>query len=442
MIESVPSVRAAGVIRPLALLIVVVTLLGSLTAFDRWRGEPEVILGVPDAAATVPGPGPRIVTGPPEPGAGAVTIAAVPDEEPTDPADRPRPLVDLPEPPPAAGLAQPDGEPYRPAIAFTSSQPVPDGLVFILVAGSDARPGEELRRSRADSIHLLAVNPATREGTVLGFPRDAWVEIPGHGQGRINNALVLGGPELLASTVRNLTGLPVDYYVLTGFVGLEAMVDELGGVDVPVDRRMNDRFSGARFESGWHDFTGAEALAYSRNRKDVAKGDFTRSEHQGVLILSMLAKMRAEVADDGGVRRWFGVLLRHGELDVPLDQLPILSSLARRIEPNRLDNVVAPGDVGMAGSASVVYLTEDAARLFEDLRADAVIGSPTPPPPEERERKATTTTTSTSTTTAPPTTRGPILGSTTTSTTRPPPSSTTTAPPATTTTTRLAVTIP
>src|SRR3546814_6401094 len=56
----------------------------------------------------------------------------------------------------------------------------------------------------------------TLEGTVLGFPRDAWVEIPGRGAGKINTALTFGGPQLLAETVRNLTGLPVHYYVLTG----------------------------------------------------------------------------------------------------------------------------------------------------------------------------------------------------------------------------------
>ena len=122
--------------------------------------------------------------------------------------------------------------------------------------------------------------------------------------------------------MRRLTGLPVDYYVITGFPGLMAMVDELGGVDVFVDRRMNDRNSGARFQRGWHHFTGGEALAFSRDRTDVERGDLTRSEHQGLIMLSALAKMRAEVADDAGVARWIGVLVKHTRLDVPLAKLP------------------------------------------------------------------------------------------------------------------------
>jgi LCP family protein required for cell wall assembly len=296
------------------------------------------------------------------------------------------------EPRGGSGMIPADGAPPLAAIPFTSSQPVPDGLVFILVAGSDARPREDMLRSRADSIHLLAVNPATGEGTVLGLPRDSWVEIPGHGRDKINSALALGGPDLLAATVRRLTGLPVDYWVITGFPGLTRMVDDLGGVDVMVERRMNDRASGARFERGWHRMSGAEALAFSRNRNDVANGDFSRSENQGLVMLAALTKMRSEVGDDAGVARWVGVLLNYVRLDIPRDRLPALGALARRLDPAGLRNVVAPGRVGTAKGQSVVYLTTAAARLFEDLRADATIGGASAAAAGETASTTTTTT--------------------------------------------------
>jgi LCP family protein required for cell wall assembly len=345
-----------------------------------------MVVGVPDGAGTATS-GPKVIT-------------SAPDEQRPDAGV----FVDGPgfdgrvgvEPPANAALAAPNGKPWAAPIPFDTDQEVPDGLVFVLVAGSDARPHEDLLKTRADSIHLLAVNPATGQGTLLGFPRDSWVEIPGHGRGKINNALALGGPDLLAKTVQRLTGLPVDYYVITGFRGLAAMVDELGGVDVLVNRRMNDRNSGARFQRGWHHFNGAQALAFSRNRTDVEKGDLSRSENQGLIMLAGLAKMRSEVADDGGLARWIGVLVKHAKLTVPLSKLPELGALARRLDPARLTNVVAPGRIGMTAGQSVVFLTTGAAKLFSDLRDDAVIGSA---------EEETTTTTSTAPTRSPSSTR-------------------------------------
>ena len=355
---------------------------------------PAMVVGVPDGAGTATS-GPEVITSAPDEHA----AAEVADGVFVDPA----PFGGGgPEPASNKALAAPNGKPWAAPIPFTTNEALPDKLVFILAAGSDARPGEDLLKTRADSIHLLCVNPATGQGTLLGFPRDSWVEIPGRGRGKINNALALGGPDLLAATVRRLTGLPVDYYVITGFKGLMAMVDELGGVDVPVNRRMNDKNSGARFQRGWHHMTGGQALAFSRNRTDVAEGDLSRSENQGLVILSALAKMRAEVGDDGGVARWVGVLLKHVKLNVPITRLPSLGALARKLDPDRVKNIVAPGRLGFTARQSVVFLTTEAAKMFQDLRDDAVIGAATAAPPSSSSSSTTRPPRSSSATTRPP----------------------------------------
>ena len=371
---------------------------GALGVWVKER-EPAIVVGVPQGTQQAP-PGPSVVAAAPDPATPAPVDPAAdegggPGVATAGSGGRLHPRA---EPAAAPGLARPDGRPWRPAIPFTTSQDVPDELVFVLVIGSDARPGEPLDRARADSIHLLAVNPTTRQGTILGLPRDAWVDIPGRGRNKINQALALGGPDLMAETVRHVTGLPVHYYVLTGFTGLERLVDELGGVDVRVERRMNDPHSGARLEPGWHRFSGGEALAFSRNRHDVAFGDFSRSENQGKVIVAALAKMRAEVADDDGVAQWTRFLVRHVGLDMPMSQLPALGALARSLDPGRITNVVAPGEVGWAGRQSVVFLTDEAVALFRDLRPDAVVGEATPEP---------TTTTTTQPAPTPPTTAPP-----------------------------------
>jgi LCP family protein required for cell wall assembly len=303
------------------------------------------------------------------------TLPAEPPEESTTSTEAP--TTTQTAPPPTAPAVDPfaaEGSAYGPPLAFTSAIPVPQELQFVLVIGSDARPGQDPRKHNGDALHLLAIDPRTGAGTMLGFPRDSWVQVPGHGTRKINSALALGGPQLMAQTVRHVTGLPVHYYVVTGFEGFMKLVDDMGGVNVKVDRRMNDRFSGARFNPGWHKMSGGEALAYSRDRHDVPNGDFGRSEHQGNLILSGLAKMRAEVSDDAGIRRWIGTLLRHVSLDTPPNTLEGLAVLARNVDPANIRNVVLPGRVGNAGGQSVVFLTDVAKQIFLDLRPDAVLG--------------------------------------------------------------------
>lgn len=368
--------RPAGRRAATAVLLAGVIAAGATSCSSEGRSSRPLQIGAPPAPTSSPAAGPRVIT---------------PDAAP-GPTVRARTRA---EPSPAPVLAKPDGHPWPPAIEFRSTTPVPSNLVFVLVVGSDARPGEDPRRARADSVHLLCADPRTGRGTLLGLPRDSYVEIPGYGRGKLNDALARGGPNLVAATVRNLTGLPVDYWALTGFPGITRMVDDLGGVDVPVDRRMNDRFSGARFERGWHHFNGADALAFSRNRHDVADGDFSRSANHGLLMLAALAKARAEIGDDGGIRTWLRILTRYASLDVPVDLLPRLATLARRLDPGRLTNVVAPGAVGTAGRQSVVYLSASAARLFDELRDDATVGDA----PTSSTSSSTTSSTSSSTST-------------------------------------------
>jgi LCP family protein required for cell wall assembly len=372
--------RAALVAAAVATVVLFVT----VAVVVRGPEHPDVIVGFTGSTTSTPPTEPSTIPQPP------------PSTLP--PPDLGRPP--LPEPGPARGLKIANGHPFEPAIEFHSDIPIPEDLVFVLVLGSDARPKEDLLATRADSIHLLAINPRSGQGTIVGFPRDAYVQFPKGGRGKINDALARGGPQYVAETVRQLTGLPVQYYVLTGFVGFQRMVDDAGGIDVLLERRMNDRNSGARFERGWQHFVGGEALAYARNRHDVPNGDFSRSENQGQLLLSGLGKLRASVADDARLLDFVEILRRHCRLDVPLDHLPRLAALARRMDPEKMNNVVLPGRVGYAGSASVVYLTQDAPRLFADLRDDAVIG--TAAAPTTTAPPATTTTAAPATTTTAP----------------------------------------
>ncbi len=252
--------------------------------------------------------------------------------------------------------------------------PALKGRVTFLVIGSDSGAprhgrGGSAQGGRADSIHLVVLDTATRRGISIGFPRDSYVPIPGRGTDKINAAMSSGGPPLLISTIERLTGITVNYYVLTSFDGLVDIVDKVGGVTVGVDMNLVDRFSGANFRKGTQKLNGGQALAYSRARHGTPRGDLTRSEHQGQVLLGGLATFQRQVTKDPGlVMKWLAVLNDEVKTDIPFVELVRLALLATQVPPGRINNVVAPGVPGSAGAASVVRLTSGASALFSRVR--------------------------------------------------------------------------
>jgi LCP family protein required for cell wall assembly len=248
------------------------------------------------------------------------------------------------------------------------------GLLFFLVIGSDARPGERVGRLRADSIHIVGVNPKRRGGAILGIPRDSFVHIPGAGTRKINDALSIGGPRLMVRTVRRLTGIPIDGYLLTGFKGFASFVGRIGGLRVKVPYRMNDAASGARFRRGVRRLSGNGALAFARNRHDAPGGDFGRSHNQGRLILAALRTFRKAVRrEPAALFTWVVAGMATVRTNLSLGEALGMMLAAPRIEPSRVKNRVVSGSGGMAGGASVVHLGAPAQRMFRDLRRDGML---------------------------------------------------------------------
>lgn len=262
--------------------------------------------------------------------------------------------------------------------------PVLDGNkpIFILVIGSDARPDEEATSTRADSLHIVAINPDKHKATIVGIPRDSYVEIPGHGSNKINAALFYGGPELVVKTVEQLTGLTMDYWALTGFKTFEQMVNGIDGLVVDVPFAMNDSASGAFFEPGIQRLDGEKALAFARNRHGLPSGDFGRSENQGLLLVSALHQMKKEFnKDPNSMLTWVASFMRRATTALSLDEVVDLAFTGTAINPERVVNVVVTGGVGMAGTMSVVNLDQaEVDRISDDLKDDGILKEANIPP--------------------------------------------------------------
>ena len=245
------------------------------------------------------------------------------------------------------------------------------GPRMIAVVGSDARTGEQADETRADSIHFVTLD-GSGAGAVVGLPRDSYVPVPGYGTTKITGSLALGGPAVMLESFRDLTGLPLEGYVLTGFNGFKSMIDTLGGVEVEVPFPINDTAAKASLSAGLQVLNGLDALVFARARKTVPGGDFGRSQHQGDILVAAAQMVRGlgPSAVPG--------LLQTAEpcfhTDLAPEQLFTFSVLAIKANLEEMPNLVAAGSPGWAGSASVAYLADSAYATFADLQ-DGRIGS-------------------------------------------------------------------
>jgi LCP family protein required for cell wall assembly len=249
------------------------------------------------------------------------------------------------------------------------------GPMFVLVIGSDARPGADPAHGLADSLHIVGVDPRTGTASILGIPRDSFVPIPGLGTDKINASLARGGPDLVVRTVERLSGIHIDGYVLTGFAGFERLVDAIGPIAIDVPYAMNDPSSHAEFRPGRTELNAREALAFSRDRHDAPGGDFGRSLNQGRLLVAALATLRADLrAGDLAVLPWILAGARHLETDLDLWQMLELLLSAPAVDPGAVRIRVVPGRTATIGGRSIVLLAPEARAMFRDLARDGVLG--------------------------------------------------------------------
>lgn len=234
---------------------------------------------------------------------------------------------------------------------------------YVLVIGTDARPGQDQVNFRADSIHLLASNISERSGGILGFPRDTYVDAP-YGADKYTHVNVYSGQQAMVDVASELSGQPVEGHIVTGFTGFQQLVNDFGGVWVDVPFGMADWRAQAYMSAGYQLLWGDKALGFSRNR-NITGGDFKRSFHQGVVIAAGLQGVLDR--EMGALPSLIAILHQYAWTDLPLGDLVTLAAGAFLLDPALVGNQVLPGSVTFRGGASVVVLSPGAEDLFRDL---------------------------------------------------------------------------
>ena len=284
-----------------------------------------------------------------------------------------------------------------------------------LLLGSDSRAGLPIDEqhqfgtnqqiggtNRADTIMLVHTDPALQKAIVVSFPRDLWVDIPGHGFNRINAAfeggLEHGGPQLMAQTVSDLTGLRIDHYLYVDLNGFQQVVDKLGGVDLcipsydvntPGDLSQHvhgggmtlihygepgyvaDPNTGLHIKPGCQHLGGYQALAYVRTRSlpcDVVP-DFARIGRQQQFLRALISQMLkpAELAKAPTLVDPVLESLHRDSKFLPGDLVYLVGQL-QGISTGAVQFRTVPAVGAMIGGQSVVRMEPRARTIFAAIR--------------------------------------------------------------------------
>jgi LCP family protein required for cell wall assembly len=196
-----------------------------------------------------------------------------------------------------------------PVASLGAGADVDGGDTNYLLVGSDSRDGlteAELLEVRTgikdgggsgtltDTIVLVHLPAGGGEPTLVSFPRDSFVDIPGHGTGRINSAFARGeaaeqgtGPATLVATVQQLSGLSIDHYLEVGFISFLRITDALGGVEVNLCQATADVKAGIDLPAGEQRLGGGDALGFVRQRDGLPRGDLDRIQRQQYFLGSV-----------------------------------------------------------------------------------------------------------------------------------------------------------
>jgi LCP family protein required for cell wall assembly len=276
--------------------------------------------------------------------------------------------------------------------------PCVDDVCNYLLLGSDSRSGLSAQEREqfgtdqqigADTIMLVHTDPALEKAIILSFPRDLFVEIPGHGEDKINasfeGGVDGGGPALVAATVHKLTGLKINHVLYVDLAGFQGVIDTLGGVQMCIppenvntpDGRIVDELTALDVEPGCQTLPGDQALAYVRTRHlrcDAAAPDFYRIARQQQFLRAVINRLLEpeQLAQLPVMIKPIMQNLRRDE-DLKLADLAFLVGQLEGISTGTAEFRTVPAYPDPA-NLGILRMDESAERIFEAIRDGKPLG--------------------------------------------------------------------
>ncbi|WP_206790499.1 LCP family protein [Amycolatopsis sp. MtRt-6] len=193
----------------------------------------------------------------------------------------------------------------------TYGNPLPQNVLDALHAGGGDDGGDT-----TDTMIVVHIPAGGAAATAISIPRDSYVDIAGgYGKHKINSAYSRGksaamsglraqglsgaqlevaaneaGAKTAIQTVEKFTGLTINHYAAINLAGFDALSQAVGGVEVCLKAPVQDKYSGANFAAGPQTLSGAQALAFVRQRHGLPS-DLDRIARQQAFLSGMAKKV-------------------------------------------------------------------------------------------------------------------------------------------------------
>ncbi len=252
--------------------------------------------------------------------------------------------------------------------------------VNYVLLGSDSRdPANMKHNGRSDTLMVLHLDGNRHAASVISFPRDMYVHIPGRkNKNKINAAYAFGGPQLTVRTLESLTHARVDHVIQVNFEGFIQLTNDLDGVTVTNDHAFTRH--GRHYAKGTIRLEGKRALGFVRERHKLARGDLDRAANQRKVVKAILAKglSKQTVAHPGKFSGFVSGVAKNLVADKQLTNHQIRkTALSLRMGAKNVHQLQAPvaGFEKVPGVGDVdVVDTHKMSELSRALRGDDLAG--------------------------------------------------------------------
>ncbi len=297
--------------------------------------------------------------GPPDAGPSATETASTTSEAAPATAD-PAPTTAAPD---AAGKTQ---QPRKPKKDPMKGTPLPKGTITALLVGTDSRDGD--LGGMSDVIVVAQLSADRKHLNLVSVARDSYVDIPGHGRDKINEAFARGGTPLLRRTVSELLGgLEIDLVAQTNFEMFIALTRWMDGFWV--DNRHASTVSvgstgrQVRFDEGRIHLENTDALIYVRERKTLPLGDLDRTQRHRAALVGMMERL-AEIRKDDPARlvELLPMLYKNVKLtgDLEVGHLMTMVGIGARLDERDVTSLMVPvSHFGTTASGASVNILDE-----------------------------------------------------------------------------------